>query len=236
MGDSKHSEVLWAKIRLAENRLLYASAEFWTHEELPLMLPAFLIQLHRVMTGGLSLMTVARDRARIRSNDEVASICAAYLDTHIAEESDHDEWLLSDLESIGVPRDEVIHAQPLDAVASLLGKEYFWIFHAHPVAVFGYLIVLEGYAPLSAELDRIRINSGYPESAFRCLQAHAENDPHHIADLNATLDGMPLSAEQTMLVALSAFHTMDAVATIFEELIQRHAHSPSAMSLGADAS
>lgn len=56
--------------------------------------------------------------------------------------------------------------------------------------------------------------------------AHADNDPHHIADLNRTLDSMPLSEEQQMYIALSAFHTIDGVASVFEELLALHATSP----------
>jgi hypothetical protein len=36
---------------------------------------------------------------------------------------------------------------------------------------------------------------------------------------------MPLSPEQQEYVALSAFHTIDAVASVFEELLDLHATS-----------
>ena len=64
--------------------------------------------------------------------------------------------------------------------------------------------------------------SGLPATAFRCLIAHADNDPHHIADLNRTLDSMPLTAEQQKYIALSAFQTIDAVAAVFEEMLDLH--------------
>jgi hypothetical protein len=223
--NASNSDVLWAKIRLAEDRLHAASDFFWSHPDLAELLPTFLVQLHRVMQGGITLMRVARDQALARRGDPVANIIAPYLLQHIDEEKDLCAWLLDDIETLGITSRQVAEATPLTSVVSLLGAQYFWALNIHPVAVFGYLIVLEGYAPIAEQLEAIRIRTGLPGTAFRCLIAHADNDPHHLADLNHTLDSMPLSPEQQEYVALSAFHTIDAVASVFEELLDLHASS-----------
>lgn len=220
-----HSDHLWAKIHLAEARMNSASNQFWNHPDLRELLPSFLIQLHRVMQGGIGLMRIARDRAASLSGDPVASILVPYLDQHIVEEQDHDAWLLDDIGTLGISPAEVAASTPLPSVVSLLGAQYFWALNIHPVAVFGYLIVLEGNPPLTEQLEAIRKRTRLPATAFRCLIAHADNDPHHIADLNRTLDSMPLSSEQEKYIALSAFHTIDAVATVFEELLATHVSS-----------
>ena len=225
MPGATHSEVLWTKIRFAEGRLLSASDLFWTHPNLAHILPHFLIQLHRVMQSGISLMRTAKDCALSLPNDAVAAQTAAYLEMHIEEEKDHDLWLLNDIESLGIDPTDVLSATPLPAVVSLLGAQYFWMFHMHPVAIFGYLIVLEGYPPLAQQLDQIRRNTGLPASAFRCLISHAEDDPDHIDTLNRTLDRMPLTPDQSKYLALSAFHTIDTVASILEELLEMYAVS-----------
>jgi Iron-containing redox enzyme len=226
MYSATHSEVLWTKIRLAEGRLVSASNLFWTHPDLADILPHFLIQLHRVMQSGISLMRTAKDCALSLPDDPVATLTAAYLEMHIEEEKDHDQWLLSDIESLGIDPAEVLRATPLPAVVSLLGAQYFWMFHMHPVVIFGYLIVLEGYPPLVHQLEQIQRNTGLPATAFRCLKSHAEDDPDHIDTLNRTLDDMPLTPDQSKYLALSAFHTIDAVASILEELLEAHAISP----------
>jgi hypothetical protein len=225
MPSATHSDALWSKIHLAEGRLVSASNSFWNHPDLAQFLPDFLVQLHRVMQSGISLMRTARDRALSLPGDPVAALAAAYLELHIEEEKDHDKWLLSDIESLGIPPDDVLRATPCAAVVSLLGAQYFWMLHVHPVTIFGYLIVLEGYPPLAEQLDQIRVRTGLPASAFRCLKSHAEDDPDHIAALNRTLDRMPLTPDQTKFLALSAFHTIDAVASVFEELLESHAAS-----------
>jgi hypothetical protein len=221
-----NSELLWSKIRLAEVRLNSASNKFWSHPELAEMLPAFLVQLHRVMQGGITLMRVARERSFALAGDPVADIVTPYLEQHILEEKDHDAWLLNDIGTLGISPRQVSEAAPLASVISLLGAQYFWALNMHPVAVFGYLIVLEGKPPVAAQLEDIRRRTGFPATAFRCLMEHADNDPHHIADLNRTLDRMPLTDEQQQYVALSAFHTIDSVGSVFEELMTLHAASP----------
>ncbi|MDE1176068.1 MAG: iron-containing redox enzyme family protein [Edaphobacter sp.] len=220
-----HSNVLWSKIRLAEPRLHAATQAFWSHPQLAEILPSFLVQLHRVMKGGIDLMRIARERALSMPGDPVAAIVAEYLEEHILEEKDHDAWLLDDIGTLGISPEEVAGATPLAAVVSLLGAQYFWALNIHPVAVFGYLIVLEGKPPVAAELEMIRRRTGLPASAFRCLHEHADNDPHHIAELNSTLDAMPLTTEQEEYIALSAFQTIDSVAAILEELTSLHAAS-----------
>jgi len=220
-----NSELLWSKIRLAEPRLNTASNRFWRHPELAAMLPGFLVQLHRVMRGGITLMRVARDRAAAMVDDPVAAVLVPYLDQHIVEEQDHDAWLMDDIGTLSITPAEVDAAAPLDSVISLLGSQYFWALNIHPVTVFGYLIVLEGKPPIAAQLQEIRRRTGLPATAFRCLMEHADNDPHHIAELNSTLDAMPLTREQETYIALSAFQTIDAVAAVFDELIALHASS-----------
>jgi Iron-containing redox enzyme len=214
-----HSDLLWTKISLAEGRLNSASNHFWSHPDLEELLPVFLVQLHRVMKGGIGLMRTARDYALSLSDDPVAQIVAPYLDRHIVEEQDHDDWLLDDITTLGISPSEVAATTPLPSVVDLLGAQYFWALQIHPVTVFGYLIVLEGNPPLTEQLEDIRNRTRLPASAFRCLIAHADNDPHHIAELNQTLDSMPLTPEQDKYIALSAFHTIDAVASVFEELL-----------------
>ncbi|MEO8725362.1 MAG: iron-containing redox enzyme family protein [Acidobacteriaceae bacterium] len=220
MNDGSHSQALWNKIRLAEEGLWAASERFWLHASLKELLPEFLISLHSVMQASIPLMGAARERALVLAadGDDVARRSAEYLERHIGEEQGHDEWLLRDLEEMGTARETVLRATPDSAVASLVGAQYFWALHAHPVAIFGYLAVLEGYPPLKTQLAEIQRRLQYPASAFQCLMAHAEDDPQHLAEINRTLDEMPLSSGQIKLVALSAFHTMDAVAEVLDNL------------------
>ncbi len=218
MPPTTHSDVLWTKIHLADQRLSAASDRFWNHPQLAALYPAFLVQLHHIVCGGLDLMAFAASRAATLPHDPVALIAATYLHHHIEEERDHADWLLRDIATLGIDRQQVYATAPLPSVISLLGERYFWIAHTHPASVFGYLIVLEGSPPLVHQLEEIQQRIQLPHESFRCLRSHAEDDPAHLADLNRTLDSMPLSPQQTSRIALEAFATIDAVADLLDHL------------------
>jgi hypothetical protein len=220
MNAPTNSELLWGKIRLADGRLFAATHTFWNHPELPELLPRFLIQTHCLMQSGLTMMAVAIERARHFPGDSVARDLANYLDAHLQEELGHDKWLLDDIRTLGFEEQEVLRAQPCAASVALVGAQYFWMMHVHPVAIMGYLILMEGYAPIASQLEDIRMRSGAPESAFRCLRRHAEDDPAHLADLNCALDRMNLSVEQACAVGMCAFAAIDGIAAMFEELME----------------
>lgn len=226
MPPTTHSDVLWSKIHLADQRLSAASDRFWNHPQLATLYPAFLIQLHHIVCGGLDLMSFAADRAASLTHDPSAVIAAAYMRHHIEEEQDHAGWLLRDIATLGIDAQQVHTTPPLPSVISLLGERYFWIAHSHPVAVFGYLIVLEGSPPLIHQLDQIQRRTQLPQDSFRCLRSHAEDDPAHLAELNRTLDSMSLSPSQTSRIALEAFATIDAVADLLDHLAANSAATP----------
>jgi hypothetical protein len=219
MKDPKNSEVLWAKIHLAERRLFAATHVFWNHHALSDLLPKFLIQALILIRSGLTLMEVARERSLAQPEDAVSRVLAAYLQVHLAEERGHDLWLLDDIRALGLEEQEILRTQPCTAVVDLVGAQYFWMMHVHPVAIMGYLILMEGYAPLKEQLDQIRIRSGAPADAFRCLVRHADDDPGHLADLNQILDGMNLSADQARAVGMCAFAAIEGLSSMFEQLL-----------------
>lgn len=219
MLPATHSQRVWQKIRLAEPTMDAASDLFWHSTHARTLYPQFLIQLHHVVVGGLRLMAFAAELAASLPDDPVAKAAAAYLRHHIEEERDHAEWLLDDLRILGVTPDIVARTTPLPAVASLIGEQFFWISAFHPVVVFGYLLVLEGSPPIIEQLQDIQQRTGLPADAFRCLKAHAEDDPAHLEDLNRTLDRMPLTAGQEKRIALSAFASIESVATLLDDLL-----------------
>ena len=225
MEGPTNSEVLWGKIHLAERRLFAATHAFWNHSELADLLPGFLIQAHILMRSGLTLMAAARDGALALPNDAVGRALAAYLEVHLAEELGHDAWLLDDIRTLGFEEREVVQARPCAALVDVVGAQYFWMMHVHPVAIMGYLVLMEGYAPLATQLEEIRVRTSAPASAFRCLMRHAEDDPEHLAELNRTLDDMNLSVEQSRAVGMCAFAAIEGLAAMFEELLESRAEA-----------
>ena len=142
-----------------------------------------------------------------------------YLDCHMVEGYYYDEWLFVDLESLGVPRDDVVRRPAPPAIAAAVGAQYYWIQHAHPCALLGFFAVLEGHPPTLEHLDDVQSRRALPESAFRMLGHHAELDAVHAADLFAFVDGLPLEPWQGALIGTSALHTLGAFHDMFNDLL-----------------
>lgn len=165
-------------------------------------------------------METARERAEaLGEGDAVSAALARYLEEHVTEEMDHDEWLLDDLEVVGSDRATVLARPPAPAVAALVGAQYYWMFHYHPVALLGYIAVLEGYPPSLQLIEDLRSRAGYDARAFRTLRKHAELDPGHREELDELLDSLPLTREQSTVMGLSGIHTVGALTRAYEEIV-----------------
>ena len=179
----------------------------------------YLVACHGILRATIPLLETAHREASAR-DDEAARELAAYLDKHIEEEAGEDEWLLQDLEVLGVERSQVLAHVPSANVASLIGAQYYWALHAHPVSVLGFLAGLEREPPSRAFIDDLIARTGHDRAAFRTLIAHADRDPDHRDELDDLLDRIPLTSDQWLLVSLSALHSVHTLASILDDVVQ----------------
>lgn len=199
--------------------------------ELPGFYADFLSMHHRIIRASVPLMEEAvRQCLLIQATDERMSLLAEYLKLHIQEEQGHDEWLLQDLETIGYGRESLLAAMPSGLIASLVGSQYYWIRHHHPLALLGYIGVLEGAPPTDAYIHQLQRATGFPQAAFRTLNKHGELDPGHQEELGHLLDTLCLDERELDMVILSAAHTVVHLVNVHEELYRSYegAHSPQA--------
>src|SRR5204863_60824 len=85
----------------------------------------------------------------------------------------------------------VLRRMPSPTVASMIGAQYYWVLHHHPVAMLGDMMVREGYPSGVETVETLMARSGYPRAAFRTMERHAHLDLHHRDDLIELLDGRP---------------------------------------------
>jgi hypothetical protein len=218
---SPASTLLRRKIALVIPAFLRAGDRLVAHPRVRELYPEYLFTSHCVIRASVPLMEVGRDVARRRA-DPVSTALAAYLEQHIPEELQHDEWLLDDLEVLGYDRQAVLRRPPSPAVASLVGAQYYWIHHYDPVALLGYIGLLEGYPPSPEMIDRLIAATGYDRAAFHTMRVHAELDPGHSAELDELLDSLPLTREQSTIIGLSAMHTVETYTRAIEEILEEH--------------
>ena len=125
----------------------------------------------------------------------------------------------------GIPEARVRSHVPSATVTGLVGRQKYLMEHVHPVAILGYVAVLEGYPASVREVRAIGRRAGLPAGSLRSMIKHAELDPGHRDDLDRLLDVLPLSTEMEALVRGSALATIDDLARLFGELEEIPAES-----------
>lgn len=216
---ASESERLRRKIELVLPELTGASRRLVDDPRIADLYPEYLFTLHCVIRASVPLMEAARERAQaLAPTDAVSRALAPYLEEHIPEERDHDEWLLDDLEVLGKNRSSLLTRPPSPTIAAVVGAQYYWIRHYHPVALLGYIALLEGYPPSPELLDELVERTGHPRTAFRTLFAHAELDPGHRDELDTVVDRLPVTPEQSTVMGLSAISSPQMLARAIDEL------------------
>jgi Iron-containing redox enzyme len=208
------SELLRRKIRLVNPHDLSNSPSVLIHPRLREFFPDLLFILYSTIRATSPLLEAAIATSRARAVfDPVAEELAPYLEKHAAEEEHHDEWLLEDMEALGMNRAEVLKRLPPPDLAAAVGCQYYWIHHYHPVALLGYMAVLEGDPTPAGTVEKAVAQQGLPRAAFRSLFIHAEHDFSHRDDLNQMIDQLPLEAHHFKVISISAMQ----IASAYEE-------------------
>lgn len=208
-----NSQVIRQKIAATCGDARIAFSEFWSRPDLPEVVPAMLVLIHQIMRATAPLMaTAARRCEELAGEDELCAALAPYYARHAEEEAPHPDWHLNDLLAAGFAREDVVDAMPLPDVAAMMGSQYYWIHHYHPVMLLGSIAILEGNPPTMELVDRLEKVSGLKPEAFRTYRFHGEVDPHHIAEFDEAVDAMPLTRRHLGLVGVSAHYTASTLA------------------------
>jgi hypothetical protein len=166
------------------------------------------------------LTKVALDRSRTL-DDPVAPGLSEYLEEHVDEERGHDDDLLADIALLGIASEDVRATMPSPAVAALVGAQYYWILHHHPIAFLGYVALMEGYPPTPELIETLAARTGFPRESFRTFAEHGELDPGHRDRLDETLDALPLTPAHETTMAISATATAALATRAVEEVLAR---------------
>jgi hypothetical protein len=214
-----HSVRLRSKIRLARSSLDRVAETLWTHPNLNALYPEFLFRNHAVIRASVPLMRTAAATCLTHfASDPIAPGLVRYLQQHIPEELNHDEWVLDDLQALNIERRDVLARIPPVAASALVGPQYYWILHVHPIALLGFIAVLEGTPPDANYFGSALARAGISEAAASNIFRHAKLDPGHRDDLDALLDSLPLTEYHHSLMGISAFQTIDGLTRVAEEV------------------
>ena len=212
------SATLRMKLELAAPTLNQTMTALWQPAGLAERYLDYLAVMHAVIRASVPMMQDAAARCRALSDDPVAAALADYFIEHIDEELHHDDWLLQDLAAAGCEPALVISELPSVAVARLVGPQYYWLRHHHPISLLGYIAVLEGNSPPRWLAGQLAAATGLPAAAFRTLHHHAIADLDHSAEFDGFLDSLPLTADLQRVISVSALSTADSFTELLTQL------------------
>ena len=219
MSTLSHSQRLRKKIDLVLPQFIAGSTAVIAHPRFKELYPEVLTALHWMIRATVPLMELSLQRCQeLADRDAVAAAMIPYLTQHIKEEMHHDDWLLEDMEVLGVQRSDVLRRMPSPHAATCIGCRYYWVLHHHPIAELGAIAVMEGY-PLAPEaIDILVEETGLPRAAFRAMEKHTHLDPQHRDDLLAAIDTLPLQEEHHEMLCVSAYTTIETAAALYHEV------------------
>jgi hypothetical protein len=198
-----------------------SAARLFRGENFATLYPKYLVAIHGMIRASVPLMEAAQAECAAKAakaGSPLDLMLADYFAKHIEEEQGHDLWVIQDLEVLGYPRSLVKSLEPLQCIVELVGSQYYWVLHHHPVALLGYIAILEGYPMSAAAADELQHRTRHPAEAFRTIRKHALIDPHHRGDLDRVLDVLPLSRSHEDLIVRNAVFTVRSVARMLSEV------------------
>lgn len=160
---------------------------------------AYLAQAYHHVSHTVPLMQAAR--ARLAHRPEIV----AALDDYIAEETGHEEWILSDIAVAGGDAGAVRASDPAPATAAMVGHAYRRIETGNAMAFFGMVYVLESVSVTLATrgASAVAKNLGLPPQAFTYLTSHGSLDQDHMTFFADLVNGLDDPGDRRAIVTMA---------------------------------
>jgi len=140
-------------------------------------------------------------RARLSERPELV----AALDEYIAEETGHEEWILSDISAAGGDAELARSSVPHPATRAMVDHAYARIRSGDPMAFFGMVYVLESVsvALASQGASAVAQRLGLPPAAFTYLTSHGALDQSHLRFLAELVNELDNDAERHSIITMA---------------------------------
>jgi pyrroloquinoline quinone (PQQ) biosynthesis protein C len=132
-----------------------------------------------------------------------------FLYDHMMEEKGHEEWVINDLEVVGIGRAEALRYQPSNALLALNGYNYWTADRRNPCGVLGMVYALEVIAsvyggPIAAAISESLFLEGNRGISF--ITSHVTMDAEHMAELRVLMNKIHESDAQEAIVESAVFN------------------------------
>ena len=132
-----------------------------------------------------------------------------FLYDHMNEEKGHEQWVLNDLDAMGVKTEQALAYKPSHFMLALNGYNYWAADRRHPCSVLGMLYALEVVASvyggqMTAAISESLLLQGDRGISF--ISSHATLDAEHMADLRVILNTLDDDAAKEAIVESTVFN------------------------------
>jgi len=139
-----------------------------------------------------------------------------FLYEHMHEESGHEQWVMNDLEAVGVSQSTLLAYQPSLNTLALVGYNHWAADRRDPCSVLGMMYTLEVIASVYGGTFAEAIRSSLLLEGDRCvsfISSHATMDMEHMAELRQVLNTVDDEAAREAIVesTLVNFHHVTRV-------------------------
>jgi len=150
---------------------------------------ALLLELYHVVWHFNPVCAAAASRL-----DDRAQAIRHFLYEHMQEEKGHEDWVLNDLDAVGVAPEASRAHTPSAHTLALNGYNYWAADRRHACSVLGMLYALEVIAsvyggPFAAAIRESLLLEGNRGVSF--IDSHATMDAQHMAELRKILNQLP---------------------------------------------
>jgi hypothetical protein len=132
-----------------------------------------------------------------------------FLYDHMMEEKGHEEWVVNDLEVVGIGRQDLRRHHPSNALLALNGYNYWSADRRNPCSVLGMVYALEVIAsvyggPIAAAIKESLLLDGDRGISF--ISSHVTMDAEHMAELRLALNKIQDSDSKDAIVESTIFN------------------------------
>ena len=163
---------------------------------------ALLLELYHVVWNFNPVCAAAASRMGT-PDDEVLQPIRHFLYEHMHEESGHENWVLNDLDAVGVALQPAREHAPSVHTLALNGYNYWAADRRHPCSVIGMLYSLEVISSVyggpfaSAIRERLLLDG---DRGVSFIDSHASLDAKHIAELRLVINQISDGRAQAAVV------------------------------------
>jgi pyrroloquinoline quinone (PQQ) biosynthesis protein C len=130
---------------------------------------------------------------------------------YIEEEVGHQEWILNDLQCLGVDKELVRHGKPAPATELMISYAYDTIARGNPVSLFGMVYTLEKTSSTIATYAAGQIVTALdlPSKAMSYMVSHGSLDVAHMQDFERLMNRLEAAGDRAaVLNSVGVFYVL----------------------------